>query len=75
MREERHLNGRDFFGHDYRCVEQPRLELRVRCWRKTRTSERTWYVDGIACSSLDDVAEALREDPNDRLARSIRAEE
>lgn len=50
LRHAAHIDGprgRDgWFGDMHRCVEYPRLQRRVRYFRKDRSHDVTWYVDG-----------------------------
>jgi hypothetical protein len=45
-----HLDGprgrNGWFGDMHRCVQYPRLQRRVRYFRKDRSHDVTWYVDG-----------------------------
>jgi hypothetical protein len=50
LRETTHLNGpsgpKGWFGYMYECIQYPRLQRRVRYFRRDRSHDVTWYVDG-----------------------------
>jgi hypothetical protein len=57
-RDAVHFNaGKEFFGWGHRCVTQPRLLVIDKYFKKDRSSQRSYVVDGkTQCSTL---AEAL----------------
>lgn len=69
LRHTAHLdgprNGDDaWFGDMHECVQEPRLQRRVRYWRATRTQDVTWFVDGVEVGSdLAAVIPLLRQPP------------
>jgi hypothetical protein len=64
MRETKHVNGgKDWFGYEHQCVEQPRLRRFDRYERKSRLVKSTWRVDGEDRASFDDALEALESTP------------
>jgi len=44
--EAQHGHGPDMFFYTYRCKQIRRLKFIDRSYRKSRTTEREWYVDG-----------------------------
>lgn len=60
-----HLNGGAvFFGYGHTCVDQPRLVVIDKYFKKDRSSKRTYVVDGrSACETLDAALAALSEPP------------
>lgn len=64
MRETAHYNGgRDWFGYEYQCNQQPRLRRLDRYTRKDRSVASTWRVDGQDCLDAFDALERLSHAP------------
>lgn len=64
-RDAVHFNGGSaFFGHGHRCVDQPRLLVIDKFFKRTRTSQRSYMVDGMTpCATLADALAALSVPP------------
>lgn len=59
IRETAHLNGgKEWFGYEHQCIEEPRLRRMDKYLRKDRSVVSTWRVDGADCAS---PAEAMRK--------------
>lgn len=59
-----HLNmGRKGSTYMYRCLDNPRLSLRKTFDKKTRSSTTDYFVDKIACASIDDAVQRLNSAP------------
>jgi hypothetical protein len=60
MHESAHLNGgKEWFGYIHRCNEHPRLTRMDKYFRKNRSVESTWRVDGKPVAGLAEAAELL----------------
>ncbi|MFB6460488.1 hypothetical protein [Bradyrhizobium tunisiense] len=80
-RNAAHFNGGSaFFGYGHRCIDQPRLLVIDKFFRATRTSQRSYMVDGTTpCATLTEALAALAvpPQPNDEqltLLRSLSTE-
>jgi hypothetical protein len=64
-RDAVHFNGGSaFFGYGHRCVDQPRLLVIDKFFKATRTSQRSYMVDGTTpCATLDEALTALSFPP------------
>lgn len=59
-----HYNGGpEWFGYGGRCVQELRLRYIDRSYRATRTTTRSWIVDGIECASAEEAWERLQTPP------------
>lgn len=60
-RDAVHFNGGSaFFGHGHRCIDQPRLLVIDKFFKRTRTSQRSYMVDGTTpCATLAEALAAL----------------
>lgn len=56
--------GSAFFGHGHRCIDQPRLLVIDKFFKRTRTSQRSYMVDGTTpCATLAEALTALAIPP------------
>jgi len=64
-RDAVHFNGgREFFGCGHRCVDQPRLLVIDKYFKKDRSTQRSYLVDGkTPCTTLDEALAALDHPP------------
>ncbi|MBI1684426.1 hypothetical protein [Caulobacter hibisci] len=63
-RDGSHYNGgKEWFGEGGRCDQERRLRYIDRYYRATRTGERQWIVDGVACASADEAWDRLQAPP------------
>jgi len=64
-RNSMHLNGgKDFFGSGHQCVDQPRLVVIDKFYKKDRSSKRTYHIDGkVECATLDEALALLETPP------------
>lgn len=64
-RDAVHFNGGSaFFGYGHRCIDQPRLLVIDKFFKKTRSSERSYIVDGTTrCATLAEALAALSVQP------------
>lgn len=47
FKEDVHYNGgKEWFGYGWTCVQEPRITMIRRYFRKTRTSKDEWRLDG-----------------------------
>jgi hypothetical protein len=60
-----HFNGGNvFFGWGHRCVDQPRLLVIDKSFKRDRSSQRSYLVDGRAtCTTLPEALAALSVPP------------
>lgn len=65
QRDAMHFNGGSaFFGYGHRCVDQPRLLVIDKFFKRTRTTQRSYMVDGkTACATLGEALAALSVPP------------
>lgn len=65
-RDAVHLNGgREFFGWGHRCVDQPRLLVIDKHFKKDRSTQRSYLVDGkTPCTTLDEALALLSAPPS-----------
>lgn len=63
FREDGHFHGDGMFGYVYRSTTRPRLSFKETCYRKTRTTERVWKVDGLDIGSREQAEAALLVPP------------
>jgi hypothetical protein len=65
QRDAIHFNGGSvFFGWGHRCVDQPRLLVIDKYFKKDRSTKRSYLVDGkTACETLDEALAALAGAP------------
>ncbi|MCK1669403.1 hypothetical protein [Bradyrhizobium sp. 153] len=61
-----HFNGGSaFFGYGHRCIDQPRLLVIDKFFKRTRTTQRSYMVDGTTpCATLADALAALSVPPH-----------
>lgn len=64
-RDAIHFNGgKVFFGYGHRCVDQPRLLVIDKYFKKDRSTKRTFLVDGrTQCETLAEALAALDAAP------------
>lgn len=64
-RDAVHFNGGSkFFGWGHRCVDQPRLLVIDKYFKKDRSTERSYLIDDrTACATLDEALAALSVPP------------
>lgn len=64
-RDAVHFNGgREFFGWGHRCVDQPRLLVIDKYFRKDRSTQRSYLIDGkTPCTTLDEALAVLSKPP------------
>lgn len=64
-RDDLHINGgHEFFGYGHRCITQPRLLVIDKYFRKDRSTQRSYVVDGrTACATIDEALAALSVPP------------
>lgn len=64
-RDAVHFNGGSaFFGHGHRCLTQPRLLVIDKFFKQTRSSQRSYMVDGSTpCATLAEALAALSQPP------------
>lgn len=64
-RDAVHFNGGSaFFGHGHRCVDQPRLLVIDKFFKRTRTSQRSYLIDDTTpCATLAEALAALSRLP------------
>lgn len=64
-RNAMHFNGGSaFFGYGHRCVDQPRLLVIDKFFRRMRITQRSYLVDGkTACATLAEALAALSTPP------------
>lgn len=60
-----HFNGgKEWFGYGHRCIDQPRLLVVDKYFRKDRSVKRSYQVDGkIRCETLAEALAALSVPP------------
>lgn len=60
-----HFNGgKEFFGWGHRCVDQPRLLIIDKHFRRDRSTQRSYLIDGrTPCTTLDEALAALSVPP------------
>lgn len=60
-----HLNGGNvFFGYGHRCIDQPRLLVIDKYFKRNRSTVRSYVVDGkTPCASLEQALAALSTPP------------
>lgn len=59
-----HYNGGpEWFGYGGRCDQEARLRYIDRSYRATRSTVRSWIVDGVECASADEASERLQKPP------------
>lgn len=60
-----HLNGgKAFFGYGHRCVDQPRLLVIDKFFRKDRSTRRSYLIDDkTPCATLEEALAALSSPP------------
>lgn len=65
FRDAVHFNGgKVFFGYGHRCIDQPRLLVIDKYFKKDRSSQRSYLIDGkTPCASLPDALAALSVPP------------
>lgn len=65
QRDVVHFNGGStFFGWGHRCLDQPRLLMIDKYFKKDRSTQRSYLVDGkTACATLDEALAALAAPP------------
>jgi hypothetical protein len=65
-RDAVHFNGgREFFGWGHRCIDQPRLLVIDKYFKKDRSSQRSYLIDGkTPCATLSDALAALSIPPS-----------
>ena len=65
-RDVMHFNGgAAFFGWGHRCVDQPRLLVIDKYFRKDRSTKRSYLIDDkLAFDALDDALAALSAPPS-----------
>jgi hypothetical protein len=64
-RDAVHFNGgQEFFGWGHRCIDQPRLLVIDKYFKKDRSSQRSYLIDGrTPCTTLDEALAALSVPP------------
>lgn len=64
-RDDVHFNGgREFFGWGHRCIDQPRLLVIDKYFRKERSTQRSYLIDGkTPCATLEEALTALAVPP------------
>lgn len=63
LRNVGHYKGSGYFGDLYQCIEHPRLKRAVTYYKKIRTSEVRFLVDGKPVDNLEAAAAALNVPP------------
>lgn len=60
-----HINGgKEFFGYGHRCIDQPRLLVIDKYFKRDRSTQRSYIIDGkLPCTSLDEALTALADPP------------
>jgi hypothetical protein len=60
-----HINGgKEFFGYGHRCVTHPRLLVIDKYFKRDRSTQRSYMIDGrITCLSLQAALDALSVPP------------
>lgn len=61
--EAGHFHGDGMFGYIFRSTERPRLSFKETSYRKTRTTERVWKVDGLDVGTQEQAEAALMVPP------------
>lgn len=64
-RNAMHFNGGSaFFGYGHRCIDQPRLLVIDKFFKRTRSTQRSYMVDGTTpCATLAEALAALSVPP------------
>ncbi len=64
-RDAVHFNGgREFFGWGHRCIDQPRLLVIDKYFKRDRSTQRSYLVDGrVTFPTLEGALEALSVPP------------
>lgn len=64
-REAVHYNGgSEFFGYGHRCIDQPRLLVIDKYFKRDHSTQRSFQVDGqTSCTTLDEALDALTVPP------------
>lgn len=65
LKDAMHINGgKEFFGYGHRCIDQPRLLVIDKYFKRDRSTQRSYIIDGkTPCPSLDEALAALSNPP------------
>jgi len=61
--ETGHFHGDGMFGYIFKSTTRPRLSFKETSYRKTRTTEHVWKVDGLDVGTREQAEAALLTPP------------